>query len=270
VVIPAFNEEVRIGSSLETVVRFLRRRGFRWEVIVVDDGSTDRTADIVDAMARSHPGVQVLRMPHRGKGHAVRQGMLLARGEFRYMCDADLSTPIEEVMNFLPPALDDVDVAVGSREVPGAVRRDEPAHRHWMGRVFNRVVRTLSVRGIEDTQCGFKCFRGRVAQELFSLQRLDGFGFDVEILWLARRRGMVIREIPVTWTYREGSKVRPLGDSLRMFGDVVRVRLHGLRGHYDVALPTRLSPAERPRRLAEPPERPAATRRPAEPLRERK
>lgn len=232
IVIPTFHEEQRIGSTLVQVSHFLESTPFTAEVIIADDGSRDGTVDIVRRHQREHAGVRLLTLRHRGKGHAVRAGMLTALGSYRYMCDADLSTPIESILDFLPPRGPDADVVIGSREVPGAQRFDEPNRRHYLGRAFNLLVRTVAVPGIHDTQCGFKCFRGPVADDLFSRQRLDGFGFDVEILYLARTRGYEVREVPVPWYYKEGSKVRPLKDSIAMFEDIVKVRYHAARGTY--------------------------------------
>lgn len=238
VVMPAFDEEARIGESLERLTRFLEAEGAMWnagggwEIVVADDGSTDGTAAIVDALTRAEPRVRRVAIEHAGKGAAVRAGMLAARGAYRYLCDADLSTPPEELVRFLPPALEDVDIAIGSREGLGARRIGEPWRRHAMGRVFNALVRALAVPGIADTQCGFKMFRAEAAELLFAKQTLPGFGFDVEVLALARRCGMVLREVPVTWHWRAGSKVRALRDTWRMLRDVLAVRRNLRRGVY--------------------------------------
>ena len=233
VVIPAYNEERRIGASLREVLAYLERQAYRSEVIVVDDGSTDGTAGVVEAFARDHPQARVLRAPHRGKGHAVKTGMLAARGEYRFLCDADLSMPVAEIGKFLPPALAGYNIAIGSREGAGARRIGEPVARHLVGRAFNGFVRALAVPGIRDTQCGFKCFRAEAAQALFPLQRLDGFAFDVELLFLARRRGMRVVEVPIEWRYQAESKVAPLRHALGMARDVLRVRWSAWRGLYD-------------------------------------
>lgn len=232
IIIPAFNEERRIGPTLERVVDYLSRQPYAAEVLVVSDGSTDGTARLVREAVGKVPALRLLEAPHRGKGHAVKTGMLQARGAFRLMCDADLAMPVEELAKFLPPALVDVDVAVGSREATGARRFDEPWYRHLMGRVFNLVVRLLAVRGISDTQCGFKCFTAEAATLLFAQQRLDGFGFDVEVLFLAQKGRLRIREVPINWYYQRESKVRPGRDTLRMLGEAVQVRWNHLRGRY--------------------------------------
>ena len=232
VVIPAYNEEGRIGPTLEKVVAYLREQPYTWEVVVVDDGSQDATYRVAQEMARRAAGVRVLRVPHGGKGWAVRHGMLEARGRYRFMCDADLAMPIHHLRAFLDRMEEGYDVVIGSRQVDGARRFNEPPLRHLMGRVFNWVVRAVAVPSFQDTQCGFKCFRAEVAQELFGLQRTRGFGFDVEVLYLALRRGMRVLELPIDWYHQRASKVRPLVDSFLMFRDALLVRLYELQGKY--------------------------------------
>ena len=232
IVIPAFDEAHRIVDSLVRIDAFLREHSLGWEVVVVDDGSRDDTAGLAERFASSHPGFQVLRARHGGKGAALRAGVEAARGAYYLICDADLAVPIEQALRLLPAALGDFDLAIGSREAPGAARIGEPRSRHWMGRCFNGWARLVAVPGISDTQCGFKCFRAPVARELFALQRLGGWAFDVELLFLARRRGCVVREVGVEWHYRDGSKVSPLRDARAMFFDVLRVRWNQLRGRY--------------------------------------
>ena len=191
---------------------------------MADDGSDDSTAQLVHEAANADPRVRVLSLVHGGKGWAVRNGMLAARGEFRLLCDADLSVPIAQVARLLPPQSGGVDVAVGSREAPGAARYGEPGRRHLMGRVFNAITRRLTSTGLADTQCGFKCFRAETAEELFRRATMNGFSFDVEILHLARRSGRSIAEIGVDWHYREHSKVRPFRDAFSMAFDLLRIR----------------------------------------------
>ena len=239
IVIPAYNEAGRIEDSLDRIDAFVSGCDFSWEVLVVDDGSEDRTAELAGAFAQGRPGFRVLSVPHGGKGAAVRAGIDAAQGEYHLLSDADLAAPIEQAAAFLPQALGPFDVAIASREAPGAVRVGEPWTRHFMGRVFNAWVRLAALPGITDSQCGFKCFRAPVGRELFRHQRLGGWAFDVELLFLARQRGYGIREVPVEWHYREGSKVRPLRDALAMFRDVLRVRWNQLLGHYR---PTASSP----------------------------
>lgn len=232
VIIPAYNEETRIIDTLTKVVDYLGSQSHRWEVAVVDDGSVDSTATLVRAFAEEHPEVQLIEVAHGGKGWAVNHGMLWTKGHYRFLCDADLSMPIEQISRFLPGEGPPSDIAVGSREMAGARRIGEPYRRHLMGRIFNLLVRLLAVRGLSDTQCGFKLFRGDVAQELFRLQRLRGFGFDVEILFLARKRRFRVSEVAIDWHYRPESKVRPLKDSLAMSLDILRIRWNSLMRVY--------------------------------------
>lgn len=226
VVIPAYNEASRISATLKEVTEFLRTRPYQWEVVVADDGSTDATASLVAEWAGREPRVHLLPLPHGGKGWAVQQGMLAARGSYRFMCDADLSMPFEQVERFLPPRLEGYHLAIGSREAPGSRRIGEPLGRRVTAKAFSAIVRVSLLPGIRDTQCGFKCVEGEAAEALFSSLRLTGFSFDVELLVLARRRGLRVVEVPIDWYYRPQSKVRPLRDAARMFADVVRLRLH--------------------------------------------
>ena len=232
VIVPAYNEEPRIVDTLGKVVDYLSSQSYTWEAVVVDDGSTDATASLVRTFAQSHPNVHLVGVPHGGKGWAVNRGMLWASGEYRFLCDADLSMPIHQLSRFLPPENCQFDIAIGSREISGALRIGEPAQRHLMGRVYNLLVRLLAVPGLADTQCGFKCFRGHVAEEVFPLQRLYGFAFDVEILFLAHKRKLRIKEVPIDWYYRPASKVRPFRDSLSMSRDILRIRWNHWKGRY--------------------------------------
>lgn len=235
IILPAHNEQDRLPDSLTRILGFLAAQSLEAEIIVVENGSTDRTAEVAETFARKHPALRVLRESRRGKGLAVRRGILAATGDYRFICDVDLSMPIEEVTRFLPPALPDTPVAIASREAPGAVRYDEPAHRHWVGRGFNLLVRLLAVPGLHDTQCGFKCFRADAAEELFRLQVLNGWTFDVEVLFLANRRGYRVVEIPIPWYYVPGSRVRLLRDSVAMLTDLLRIRWYAARGRYGPA-----------------------------------
>jgi len=233
VIIPAYNEEARIEASVRRLAAYLAGKAYAWEVAVVDDGSTDRTADIVSELAFENPKVRLLRIPHGGKGAAVRHGMLESDGEWRFLCDADLSMPPEQIDRFFEGDADmpRFDVSIGSREAPGARRFDEPFSRHFIGRAYNRAVRILAIRGLDDTQCGFKLYRGDIAHTLFKWQRLPGFAFDVEVLFLARKAGFTIGEIGIDWYYYSGSKVT-LSKGASAFADILRVRLNDLMGRY--------------------------------------
>ncbi|MHB1415131.1 MAG: dolichyl-phosphate beta-glucosyltransferase [Chloroflexota bacterium] len=248
-IVPAYNEESRLPDSLAKIVSYLRKQDYEWEVVVANDGSEDGTAAVAERFAALDGRVRLLNLKHLGKAAAVRGGILKARGELVFICDADLSMPIEEVAKFLPAFAQGYDIAIGSREAVGAKRYGEPFYRHLMGRVFNRLVRLLTVGGFQDTQCGFKCLRAVVARDLFNRMRLysdDGrpikgpmvTGFDVELLFLALRSGYRVAEIPIDWYYAKGSKVNPVQDTFRMFGDVVKVRINDLRGQYNHRQPT--------------------------------
>jgi len=232
IIIPAHNEEHRLPDSLNKVLSFLQYQPYQAEVLVVENGSQDRTAEIALRFTERYPNLYLLREPKPGKGLAVRRGMLEAKGDYRFICDADLSMPIDEVNRFIPPQLHDFDIAIASREIPGSARYDEPLYRHWIGRGFNLLVRTLTVPQIQDTQCGFKCFRALVAEDLFNTQILDGWTFDVEVLFIALKRGYEITEIPIPWYYIPGSRVNFRRDSLAMLSDLFRIRGNWRRGLY--------------------------------------
>lgn len=231
-VIPTFNEERRIESSLQQILSHLKKQPYSWEVLVVDDGSRDRTRELVRKFSSEESRLSLIAEIHRGKGHAVKVGMLAAKGKYRFQCDADLSMPIEHLSRFLPPLQQEYDIAVGSREAPGARRIGEPKLRHIMGRIYNNMVRLMGV-GLKDTQCGFKGYCGPLAHNLFSLQRLDGFGFDVEVLYLASQQNLKVVEVPIDWYYRRESKVRPLQDTVQMVRELVSIRLYKMRGYYE-------------------------------------
>lgn len=232
IVIPAHNEENRLPRTLEQVFAFLETQDYSAEVLVVENGSSDRTLEVARSFAEQHPQLRVLQNDERGKGLAVRLGMLEARGAYRFICDADLSMPIEEVAKFIPPALTDFEVAIGSREARGAVRYNEPAYRHWGGRGINLVIRLLILPGLQDTQCGFKCFTAEASERLFRLQTMPGWSFDIELLYLARRANMRIREIPIHWYFGDDSKVSAIRDALNMIRDIFRIHANARRGIY--------------------------------------
>ena len=233
IIIPAYNEETRLPRTLGQVFMFLDKQNYSSEVIVVENGSTDRTLEIARGLASQNANLHVIHEEQRGKGNAVRSGMLSARGEFRFICDADLSMPIEEIQKFLPPQLGEFDLAIGSREAVGAVRYDEPPYRHWGGRAINLVIRLLILPGLHDTQCGFKCFPADTARALFPLQTLAGWSFDIELLYIARRKKMRIKEIPIQWYFDADSKVNAIRDGLRMTADIFSIYANALRGRYD-------------------------------------
>jgi dolichyl-phosphate beta-glucosyltransferase len=231
IIIPAYNEEKRLPKSLDQIVAFVQAQAEPMEVLIVENGSADHTTEIAEEYAARYPFIRVLHSA-KGKGAAVRAGMAAGRGRYLFMCDSDLSMPIEEVRKFLPPALDDYDVAIASREGPGARRYGEPSYRHLMGRVFNLIIRVLAIPGLQDTQCGFKSFSRSAAQEVFAGLTMTGWAFDVEALFIALRRGYRVVEVPINWYFDADSRVNPLQDTWRMVRDVVRIRLNGWRGVY--------------------------------------
>lgn len=232
IIIPAHNEEQRLPGSLEKIVAFLEEQDYQAEVIVVENASHDNTAGVVEEFMARYPFISMIREERQGKGLAVKLGVLAGRGKYLFICDADLSMPIEGVAKFLPPVLGGYDVAIASREVEGARRYGEPAYRHLMGRVFNFLVRLLAVRGFQDTQCGFKCFRREVAHGIFPYQTMDGWGFDVEVLFIAQKRGCRIVEVPINWYYSANSRVSPIRDTISMVRELLTVRLNDWRGMY--------------------------------------
>jgi dolichyl-phosphate beta-glucosyltransferase len=231
IIIPAFNEADRLPRTLDRLYGYLRSQPYGWEIVVAVNGSTDATEEVVELSAETIPGLRIFTMSEKGKGIACRAGALGSRGEVIFLCDADLSMPPETIERFLE-AIDHADIVAGSREAPGARRYSEPRHRHVMGRVFNRLVRLLAVRGITDTQCGFKAFRRQAACHLFSQQTVSGFGFDVELLFLARKFGYSIEELPIEWYFDADSRVRPGIDTLNMFTEVCMVRARNALGRY--------------------------------------
>ncbi|MCB2155245.1 glycosyltransferase family 2 protein [bacterium] len=226
VIIPAYNEEKRLPATLEQVQDYLAGQDYEWEVLVVDDGSKDRTIEVAEEVFRD-PRCRVVRNPRNmGKGATIRNGMMQARGELRLFTDADNSTPIEETGKLVERMMaESADVAVGSRAIEGAnVEVHQPFYREWMGRTFNLIVQLFALRGIKDTQCGFKIFTKDAAEYVFPRQQMDGFSFDVEVLFLAQRKGFKIVEVPVRWINSPASRVSPLSDSAKMFVDVMKLR----------------------------------------------
>lgn len=237
VVIPAYNEAVRLPVSLARLRRYLDRAGFTYEVVVVDDGSSDGTVALVQMVRRTWPALRVVCRAHRGKGAAVCAGVLAARGRVIALADADFSMPPREFARFHIDALEADEMAIGSREAPGAHRIGEPTYRHLMGRVFNRMVQAVLLPGIADTQCGFKCMAREVAVRLCQGQTISGWGFDVELLTIARLGGIHIREVPIDWYYVPGSRVHPVRDTLTMSRDLWAIWRNRRRGRYAVSAP---------------------------------
>ena len=235
IIIPAFNEESRLPGTIEALKRYLGRQEFRFlEIVVVDDGSRDGTAALIGRAAAEWPVLRLLKNPeNRGKGYSVRHGMLDAKGEWVLFSDADLSTPIEEVEKLLSAVdLHDADAAIGSRALDRSlVSVHQSAMREFSGRFFNLVMRVVARLPFLDTQCGFKLFRRQAAQAIFSRVRIDGFGFDVEALFIARKRGFKTMEVPVRWANVEGTKVS-LANGLNAFADLARIRRNQLKGLY--------------------------------------
>lgn len=234
IIIPVYNEAHRLPLALDNIQSFLSVQDYVAEILVVENGSSDETLAIAQAYQEKMANLQVLSEAARGKGLAVRRGMLEAKGEFRFLCDVDLSMPIEQIQRFLPPQLNAVDISIGSRELPESRRFNEPAYRHIIGRIFNAMVRWLILPGIQDSQCGFKCFRGDIADIIFPLQTLDGMAFDSEVLFIARQKRYQVQEVAIDWYFDPDSRVRLLKDSLGMATDLLKIRLNAFRGWYDV------------------------------------
>lgn len=231
VVVPAYNEEQRLPRTLCRLHEYYSEQDYAYDVTVVSDGSSDQTAAIVRAFAADHPEFRLLEYrPNRGKGYAVRAGVLAAEGEIVLFCDADLATPQEETEKLLVHMRDSADVAIGSRPLAESkLEVRQPLYRELLGRAFNKAVQILGIRGIDDTQCGFKMFTRAAAQDIFKRCKVDGFGFDFEALMIAHDLGYRIDEVPIRWAHQEGSKVVLLRDGPRMLSDLVRLRLAGKR-----------------------------------------
>lgn len=231
VVVPAYNEEERLPRTLARLYEYYSAQGYGYEVIVVSDGSADRTVDLVKDFANSHPEFRVVEYkPNHGKGYAVRTGIEQAKGELILFCDADLATPQEETEKLLEHMEKGADVAIGSRPLrESTLEVHQPFYREMLGRSFNKLVQLLAIKGIEDTQCGFKMFTPEAAREIFRRCKLNGFGFDFESLMIARDLGLRIDEVPIRWSHQEGSKVVLMRDGPRMLRDLVKLRLAGKR-----------------------------------------
>ena len=230
VVIPAYNEENRLGPTVARIQGYLAGQSYTSDILVVNNASTDRTGEVARAT-----GVKVIDEPRRGKGAAVRSGMLAALGDYVLFSDADLSTPIEEVEKLLASVRERYDIAIASRGLPESnIVKRQPWYRELVGRLGNVLVRMAAVRGIADTQCGFKLFPRELAQKLFLVVRLTGAAFDVEVLFVAQRRGLKIAEVPVTWIDSPDTRFNRVTDSLDALKDLVRIRINWLLGRYRI------------------------------------
>ena len=232
VIIPTYNESQRIESTLMQIIEYLDSSAFTYEIIVSDDGSSDNTKDQVERFAKSNSKIKFLALPHKGKGWAIRNGLNDAQGKYRFICDADLSMPISYLEKFLPPRVEHSDIVIGSREIKGARRIGEPRIRHIMGRIYNLLIRLIFCMNISDTQCGFKCFRWENVESIFTKQCINGFAFDMEILFLAKKSDLIITEIGIDWYYKDLSKVRPGIDPILMALDLIKIRWRYLTGKY--------------------------------------
>jgi dolichyl-phosphate beta-glucosyltransferase len=234
IVVPAYNESARIGVSLEKALAYALKCGWKAEVIVVDDASHDHTAQIVRAISRTNPAVRLLENPgNRGKGYSVRNGMLHARGEILLFSDADFSSPIEEADKLFAAIAAGADIAIGSRWLRTDLQiRKQPLHRQLYGRLFNLALRLVLGLHFKDTQCGFKAFTREAAEAIFPLQNIERWGFDPELLYLAKKFGFRVAEIPVTWAHRDGTRISPLRDGFRMVGEMFKIRWNSWSGKY--------------------------------------
>ena len=235
IVIPAYNEAARIIGALESVVACVRERGWSAEIVVVDDGSRDGTAELVNAFAAGAPEVRLLQnRGNRGKGYSVRNGVLHSLGEIVMFTDADLSAPIEEAEGLFSALASGADIAIGSRWLERTRQTiRQPLYRQFFGRCFNAVTRLVMTLPYADTQCGFKAFTRSAAQTIFQLQTIERWGFDPEILFIAIKRGYRIVEVPVSWAHDERTRISYLKDGLRMLQDIAIVRWNALLGRYN-------------------------------------
>lgn len=226
IVIPAYNEEKRIEETLEKILNYLKTKNYQYEIIVVDDGSSDNTVKVLETIAKENKNIFILKNEQNsGKGYSVRKGVLESKGDYILFSDADLSTPIEEVEKLLHWLNQGFDVTIGSRGLKESdIKIHQPFYRELMGKFFNFLVQTLLIKGIKDTQCGFKCFKKDATKEIFKRQKIDGFGFDVEILYIAKKLNYKIKEVPVTWLNSPNSKVSPIKHSLEMFKDILKIK----------------------------------------------
>lgn len=233
IILPAHNEVGRLPETLKNIEAYLAKQTYTYELIVVENGSSDQTLEVAQSFREKMPYLRVLHEDLGGKGRAVRRGMLEAVGDYRFFCDVDFSMPMDQINRFFPPILQGIDIAIGSREAPGAVRYDEPVYRHLAGRVFTNLVKFSALPTLEDTQCGFKCFTRRAAENIFKFQTMMGWSFDVEILYIAQRRGFKITEVAIPWYYNSQSRIHMAKDSWDMLRDIITIRRNGRLGLYD-------------------------------------
>ena len=233
IVIPVFNEQERIANSLDKIIKYITQSRLDYEVFIGDDGSNDNTVNIVNEYTEKFPNFHLLQFDHRGKGAAIKDTLKTIKSEYCFICDADLSMPINQLDRFIENIEPDIQILYGSREHKSSRRFDEPNIRYFIGRVFNIITRLILQLNIKDTQCGFKLFNLNNCRQIFEKQTINGFAFDSELLYLAKKYNLNTKEIPIDWYYYGNSKVRLTIDSIKMFIDLIKVRLNNLFGHYN-------------------------------------
>jgi dolichyl-phosphate beta-glucosyltransferase len=233
IIIPVYNEQNRISKTLTTLTDYLSSQDYSWEIVIVDDGSQDNTINELNAHLEDSR-IKLIGLQHNGKGSAIKQGMLSASGKIRMMCDADMAMPVKYIADFISEIHNNqTDVVIGSRQISGSKRFNESNFRHLIGRIYNFWIKLFLISDYLDTQCGFKAFTDHSAKQIFSLQQLEGFGFDVEILVIARLKELKTKELPIEWYHDEESKVNPILDSLRMFLDTIKIKVGVYIGKYN-------------------------------------
>ena len=231
IVIPTYNEAHRIKQTLNAIYEYMGNQNYSYEIILCDDGSYDLTIRVAKEFFGAKSNFQILSLPHKGKGSAVKTGMMTARGQYRFMCDADLAMPLEQIERFLKEMTGSCDIAIGSRELTDSKRLGEPMLRYFAGRVFNLFVKLIAIRKYQDTQCGFKCFSSQAADKIFPLVRTNGWAFDVEVLLLADKYGFSLSQVPIDWRHGEDSKVDLRSAALQMIKDIFLTRVRLLISH---------------------------------------
>ena len=224
IIIPTYNEANRIEKTIVSLNNFLRGQQFEWELIISDDGSTDSTRETVASVTANMPHARLIVCSHAGKGKALKNGIAKAVGDYIFLFDADMSMPVNQLIRFVPPNLDNFDIAIGSRNVPGSRKFMEPINRTVQGRIFNKLVQLIAIGGISDTQCGFKCLRASTIKPILETLQIDGFAFDVELLMSVKQQGLRIVEVPIDWVHIGESRVRPIIDPVIMLRDLIRLR----------------------------------------------